>query len=265
MGIVQQFFAGSLHGDRAALDHVAAIDDGQKRPRVLVSDQDGDAELPDVPDRVDDLELQRRRQPQKRLIQEQQAGLGHERSPDGEHLLLAAAEESGGPVAQLKQNRKQLPDVLEHLLRLGAASQAGADFEILQHATFREDASALGAKDDPLFNAQARFELGDIPAPIANLPDDGDLLAASSLLFDLAVEDDAGDRVHQCRLAGAVGADEADDLRLAHFQRNVVDRQAVLVKDQQVFDSEHTTHPPPVSSPASGGGARRGFWKLAGE
>ncbi len=42
----------------------------------------------DVEDLLDDL----RRQTQRRLVEQKQAGLAHERPCDGEHLLLAAGE-----------------------------------------------------------------------------------------------------------------------------------------------------------------------------
>src|SRR2546427_4355823 len=191
MGVVHELLSRSFHGYGAAFDHIAPVDDWKERPGILISDEDGNPRLPDVPDGLNDLELKRRGQAQERLVQKKQGRLGHERPADREHLLLTAAEKARSPVAQLKQRRKKLPHVLERLFRFRAASQDRADFQVLQHRAFRKDAPALRTKNDPVSDPQAGFEITDILVSISYLSDDRDLLAASSLLFYFSIENDA--------------------------------------------------------------------------
>src|SRR5437773_617342 len=62
--------------------------------------------------------------------------------------------------------------------------------------------------------------------------------------------DDAGDRLARaddgaegCRLAGAVAADQADELAGAHLQRDLAQDMAAVDINDQVFDCEHLMPP----------------------
>ena len=48
-----------------------------------------------------DLRDDQRREAEKRLVEEQQARLAHQRAADRQHLLLAAGQRSGGLLAPL--------------------------------------------------------------------------------------------------------------------------------------------------------------------
>jgi hypothetical protein len=51
--------------------------------------------------------------PRRRLVEQQVAGLGHQRPADGQHLLLAAGQVAGDLLAPLGEPREQLVDAVE--------------------------------------------------------------------------------------------------------------------------------------------------------
>src|SRR5919198_4916224 len=77
-----------LEDDPAGLDHVAAVGQAQGLGRVLLHQQDGGALLVDLPDGVEDALDHDRGQPHRRLVEQQQLRLGHQRAADRQHLLL---------------------------------------------------------------------------------------------------------------------------------------------------------------------------------
>ena len=101
--------------------------------------------LDDLGDLVDDL----RREPQRRLVEQQQLRAGHQRAADRDHLLLAAGEQPGGLGAPLAQAREQVEHGLELAPALRAAGQRhAARAQVLLDRQPREDAPALGHLDD---------------------------------------------------------------------------------------------------------------------
>ena len=58
----------------------------------------------------------------------------------------------------------------------------------------------------------------------------------------------AGDRAQRRRLAGAVRADERDDLALVHVEVDAVQRRDVAVRDFEVADAEERGHTPAASA-----------------
>ena len=69
----------------------------------------------DLRDEREDLLHQDRREAQGRLVQQQQPGSGHERPPDGQHLLLAAGQRATLLVQALAEPREQHEGLL-HVL-----------------------------------------------------------------------------------------------------------------------------------------------------
>ena len=74
----------------------------------LVDDERGHAGGPDQPDGAPDLFAQERREAFGGLVEEQQARVGHQRSADGQHLLLAARELIAAMVEALGEAGKKL-------------------------------------------------------------------------------------------------------------------------------------------------------------
>src|SRR4051812_41523597 len=91
VGVADELGGGAFEDDAPGFDDVAAVRDRERAMGVLLDEQRGHAELAVEP--LDDgkhLVDQPRREPERWLVEEQQARPGHERAPDREHLLLTA-------------------------------------------------------------------------------------------------------------------------------------------------------------------------------
>ena len=148
---------GFVH-DGALAHDVGVVGHAHGHAEVLLHQQDrlpGRLEpLDDPEDLVDD----HRRQTLRRLVEEQQVGVGHERAGDREHLLLAAAQEVALVLAPLGQ----LGEDLEHLLErpgVGLAAASARPSSGSRPPTATEDHPPL--RDEP--DAQPRDLVGGRP------------------------------------------------------------------------------------------------------
>ena len=178
--------------------------------RVLLDDQHREALLLVEPAHdLEELLDDDRREPERRLVEEQEPRPREARAGEREHLLLAARQRSGLLVAPLREPRQLARDLVEVLRDgLAVAAEVRAHLQVLPDRQLAEDAAALGNVRD----ASPR----------------GRLRAARQLL---SVEDDravardhARDRAERRRLAGAVRAEQRDDLALVERQRDAVQR-----------------------------------------
>src|SRR5207237_390766 len=95
------------YGDPAALHDVAELRDGERHVGVLLHQQHGGLLLlVDLRDDAEDLLHQQRREPERRLVEEDQPRSRHQRAADRQHLLLAAGEVTGDLPAPLAQPRE---------------------------------------------------------------------------------------------------------------------------------------------------------------
>ena len=85
----QEFVAPALAHDPAVGQKIGRPGGGEGPGGVLLHQEDGHPAPGQLLDDVEDLVGDQRRQPQGRLIQEQQPGLGHQGPAHGHHLLLA--------------------------------------------------------------------------------------------------------------------------------------------------------------------------------
>src|SRR3989449_11321244 len=81
-----------------------------------------------------------RREPLRRLVEQQEPGAGHQGPGDRQHLLLAAREAPAAPTGELPQLREEREDALE---RPGTARPL-TDLQVLDHREVAEDASEIG-------------------------------------------------------------------------------------------------------------------------
>src|SRR5215475_7279071 len=109
--LLQQPLAGVGHDDAADLEHVAEVGGHERHVRVLLDQQDGDAELAvDALDDVEDVLHQLGAEAERGLVQQHQPGPRHQGAADGKHLLLAARQRAGALVGALAQHR----EIAEH-------------------------------------------------------------------------------------------------------------------------------------------------------
>src|SRR5680860_762188 len=81
---------GPLQDDAALFHDVADVGDLEGSAGILLDDQNRQPHLDVEPlDETEGLLHEQRRQTQRRLVEHEQPWLGHQRPPDGEHLLLA--------------------------------------------------------------------------------------------------------------------------------------------------------------------------------
>ena len=104
-----------------------------------------------VEDVVDDL----RRQAERRLVEQQQLGRGHQRAGDRQLLLLAARQRAGRLAGALRQDREQgLHFLAQARVARRIAARGGAEPQILRHRQRR--------KDPPAFRHQVRPPRDDL-------------------------------------------------------------------------------------------------------
>ena len=85
----------------AVRQHVRAVGERDRALRALLDEQDGDAAVADRGQGGEDRVDHRRREPERRLVEQEHVGAGDERAADRELLLLAAGERAGRPAARL--------------------------------------------------------------------------------------------------------------------------------------------------------------------
>ena len=164
---------------------------------------------------VEDLLHDQRREAQRRLVQKQELRAAHERAGDGQHLLLAARERAAALLQALLQAREQGADPLEILVEMGQPVHGRAHLQVLEHGHAREDAPPFRGLGDRQARDLVGRHLGDVPPRI------GDRALARARV--------AEDRHHQGRLAGAVGADQRDDLALVDIHVDALQGDDVAV------------------------------------
>src|SRR5215208_715672 len=116
-------------------------------------------------------------------------------------------------------------EVLDELARGPAAASVPADEHVLEHRHRAEQLDVLEGAGDPALHDPVRRRLQER------------LLLEGDLAFVWFVE--PRDQIEHRRLAGAVRADEPDDLPLVHVERYVVHRDDAAEPSRHALDREH--------------------------
>src|SRR5206468_11066372 len=87
-------------------------------------------------------------EPERRLVEQEQAWAQHERARDGQHLLFAAGERARDLPPSLAQDREVLVDALEVVAPRALPPRVGAEAQVLLHRQADEGAAALGHVGD---------------------------------------------------------------------------------------------------------------------
>ena len=179
-------------------------------------------------DAVDD----ERRQAERRLVEQEEAGPRHERAGDRHHLLLAARERLGQLMAALAQHRELLVLLLE---RLGDGGAVGL---------------GVGAHPQIFFDGHGAEQL----APLRHLGEArahdgrrGQAADGAAVIADCAARrrHQAHHGVEQGRLAGAVGADQRDDLAGRDGQRYLAQHRRAAIAARHALELKQRAHAPP--------------------
>src|SRR5262249_10233019 len=92
----QKVTARAAELDAAIFQYIAAMGDLERGHDVLLDQQDGEPCLVQPTHDAEHLLHNRRREPERRLIEHDQPGLAHQAAADRQHLLLAARQGAGG-------------------------------------------------------------------------------------------------------------------------------------------------------------------------
>src|ERR1700730_16553248 len=113
----------AVEHDATVLQDVAVIGVAQRDVGVLLGEQEADALVAgEALDDVEDLLDYRRREPHRRLVEQDHLGPRHQRAADRDHLLLAARDVAGEALLALLQAREKAVAEIEVPPNTGAAA-----------------------------------------------------------------------------------------------------------------------------------------------
>src|SRR6516165_362997 len=134
--------------DFARLQHITAIGNGQGQQRHLVDQQDGHAFIAQLGENIEQLVDHRRRQPERWLVEHENARTRDQAARKRQHLLLAAGKKTGAipePVAQSRKSAQQSFDVMS---LVHVAPGVAAEQQIVAHGKLGKDLAPLGNERD---------------------------------------------------------------------------------------------------------------------
>src|SRR3546814_221744 len=111
------------------------VGDLQRPPGALLDQQHRDAVAPEHRDRRVDLVDHLRHQAERDLVDHQQPRLGHQRSPDRQHLLLAAGQRPRLLAEPLAEPRKQGEHALAAAPCASTRMRVAADLRSEEHTS----------------------------------------------------------------------------------------------------------------------------------
>ena len=107
----------------------------------------------------------RRGEPERGLVQQQQPRARHQRAADRHHLLLAAGERARGLAAPLGEDREELVHARQRgLARAPRLAAVAAHLEVLLHRHAGEEPPPLGDERDPVAAHQVRRHRAEVDA-----------------------------------------------------------------------------------------------------
>jgi hypothetical protein len=216
-------------------EEVVAVGDGCGEAEVLLNEQDGDAVLLGLGEERCHLLNEERGEALGRLVEEEQARAHAEDAGDGEHLLLAAGELRAALAAAVFEAWEHGVDTVE-APRLRADGRG--EEEVLFDGEASVDATVVRNVAEATAGALVGREAGDVGTLEENL--------AASLLVE------AHEGAQGGGLAGAVAADEGDDLALVDVEREVVQGLRLTVPGGESLDAEHASLSPRARTSSGG-------------
>src|SRR4051794_38408082 len=143
---MHQAVAAVVHDHPADFQNVTVVRGFKRDLGILLHQQDRHALFfVDAPDDREDFLHQNWREPERRLVQQQQCRPIHQCAADRQHLLFAAGELSGGLVDPFPQARKIAVHPFEILGDgLAIPARISAHHQVLAHAEKRKYLASLG-------------------------------------------------------------------------------------------------------------------------
>ena len=168
---------------------------------------------------------------QRQFIDEQQFGLANEPGGDGQHLPLAPRQQAGRALAQRRQPREKIIDEPLAPALLGAARARGHRHQqVFGHRQVCKHLAALGHQHNAGPGADVGWRVRDRLA-----------LKVDATIGDAGIIEamEARDGAEQRCFAGAVAAENADDLAASNAKRDTLERgDGALVDDLELVDGQ---------------------------
>src|SRR4029079_1694772 len=223
---LEQFAANSAERD-LAIDHdISAMRELERMECILLDQEYGQVVAPvQFPNGRENLVNQEGCEPERRLVENEQAWATHQRAADRQHLLLATRQRAAALVQTLSQAWEQLEYARQVLAKMRRVGDRSAHLQILHHRHTRKDAAAFRGLRDLQLGEFVRRQACDVAA------------FEQDMAFAGARRSENGH--HQRRLPGAVGADQCNDLALIDFEIDSSERRDVAVIG---FHPSHREH-----------------------
>src|SRR5258705_4632239 len=150
LGVGFQLFSASFKNDAAFDENHVAIGERRERREVFVNDDRGDSGLAHGLNDSPDFSSDEWGKAFGRLVQDQQRGIGHERSSDREHLLLAAGELLAAMRESLGESWKSVKNTIECPLVTAIGAAVRRHQQIFSYREIRKDAASFRDVGDAL-------------------------------------------------------------------------------------------------------------------
>ncbi len=188
----------------------------QRKMPVLFDQDDGQSLVLQAMDGATDFGDDQRRQALRWLVEQQDAGIAHQRPADRQHLLFATRKGAGQLGLPFPQPREHLVYSRHGPELVAAALALPGDIEVLVHRQRGEHPPSLRHEANAGFGDSLRRETADRPAEQADV--------AVARLQETHDGRDAGG------LAGAVAAEEAQQAARPERERDAMQHMAVAVE-----------------------------------
>jgi hypothetical protein len=146
-------FSGRSIADRPAGDDLAlrkdleALSHSLHQAEMLLDDQETGPGATDVFEDVDDLVDDEGGKPFRGLVEDEDRGVGHQRPPDRQHLLLAAGKRSARRVGSFLEYWEERADGVQR--PRSRPSCGGAEKQILAHGEIGQSEPSLRSNREP--------------------------------------------------------------------------------------------------------------------
>ncbi len=191
-----------------------------------------------------------RRQAERELVDQQQFGPAHDGAAERQHLPLAAGKQAADAAPEIAELGKKLVDQRLALSALGVRDAARDRREqVLGHREIGKHLVALGHQHDAATRVLVRQPVLDALAL------EGDRALGDARVVDA---EKARDRAQRRGLAGAVGAEQRDDLPRLDRERDALHRRdGALIDHLELVDGEQGHRRAPVTGRCLNGHSRK--------
>ena len=237
LGPVKQFAPGAGERDQPIDHDVTAVGELERVKGVLLDQKYGQSVLRvERFERIEDLPHDQRRKTKRRFVEQQEPRPAHQRARNRKHLLFAAGQGTAALREALRKMREQRQYTLEITAEFGGLGDDRAHLQVFQHRHAGKDAAPFGRVGELQARDAVRLQMRNVVTV------EGDRAGPRARL--------AADGHHQSRFAGAVGADQRDDLAFVDVEIDAFERPDPAVERLDTADGKKRRRHEPISASA---------------